>query len=112
LLIEIRNYHIDPGAFEVYKEWARTIAVPFLKRNYDVLGFWINSEEEPEVAKGKPDVLGTANVTWIVRWHDMSQRNEMLQRTTASPEWQEIFSKLPGGLKNYLRIESKFTEAL
>jgi len=112
MLIEIRNYHIRPSAFEAYKEWARTSAVPFLKRSYDVLGFWVNSDEAPEIKRGEPDVLGTSNVTWIVRWDDMSQRNEMLEKTTASPEWQEIFSKLPGGIKNYLRIESKFSEEI
>jgi len=112
MLIEVRNYHIQPSAFDVYMEWARTIAVPFLKRNYDVIGFWVNSEDKPEIARGEPDPLGSSNVTWIVRWESMSQRNETLRGTTASAEWQGIFSKLPGGIKNYLRIESKFTKPL
>jgi hypothetical protein len=29
-----------------------------------------------------------------------------------SPEWKDIFSRVPEGLRSYLRIEAKFTESL
>jgi hypothetical protein len=42
----------------------------------------------------------------------MPQRNDVMPRLFATPEWNDIFSRVPGGLPSYLRIESKFAEAL
>jgi hypothetical protein len=33
-------------------------------------------------------------------------------RVLASPEWIDIFSRVPEGLPSYLRIEAKFTESM
>ena len=112
MLFEIRNYHFRPELLDAYREWASEHAVPFLKKELDVVGFWINSEDEPEVLGEPHDELGTANVTWVLRWNDLAQRNETMARVFASEAWVEIFSKVPGGLDSYLRRESKFAEAL
>jgi hypothetical protein len=36
----------------------------------------------------------------------------VLPRLFASPEWEDIFSRVPGGLASYLRIETRFADAL
>jgi hypothetical protein len=51
-------------------------------------------------------------VTWIIRWRDREQRNEVMPRLFASPEWADIFSRVPGGLPSYRRIEWRFADAL
>jgi hypothetical protein len=38
----------------------------------DVVGFWIITADPPEIL----GALGTANVTWIIRWRDIAHRNE------------------------------------
>ena len=112
MLFEIRQYHFNPDLFEAYKLWARTEAVPHLARQLDVLGFWVSTGDEPEV-RGEPhDKLGSANVTWIVRWRDLAHRNDVLPGVLSSPAWAEIFSRVPGGIDSYLRRESKFAESL
>ena len=42
-MFEIRCYHYLPEKFEAYKKWAIDEAVPFLKENLDVVGFWIDN---------------------------------------------------------------------
>jgi hypothetical protein len=46
------------------------------------------------------------------RRDDLAERNEVMARVFATPEWNDIFSRVPVGLESYLRIESKFAEAL
>jgi len=111
MLFEIRNYHIRPDRLAAYSHWARTRAIPHLAQKLDVVGFWI-ANGEPSQINGEPmDALGSANVTWILRWRDMAQRDETLPRTFSGPVWEEIFSHLEGGLDNYQRMESKFAAA-
>lgn len=112
MLFEIWQYHFSPDLFEAYKAWAKTAAVPHLAQHLDVLGFWVSTDDQPEV-RGEPhDNFGSANVTWIVRWRDLAHRNEMLPGVLSSPAWAEIFSRVPGGIDSYLRRESKFAESL
>jgi hypothetical protein len=111
-MYEIRNYHFRPDLFEPYKAWAKTEAMPYLATQMDVVGFWVATSDTPEIIGAKLDHLGTANVTWIIRWRDLAQRNDVWNRVLASPEWGDIFSRVPEGLPSYLRIEAKFTEAM
>jgi hypothetical protein len=67
---EIRNYHFRRDLIDAYKAWAKNEAIPHLASHLDVLGFWINSKDAPEVNGAPQDHLGTANVTWIIRWRD------------------------------------------
>jgi hypothetical protein len=112
MIYEIRNYHFRPDLIDAYKAWAKAEAIPHLASQLDVLGFWINSKDAPEVNGAPQDHLGTANVTWIIRWRDLAQRNEVLPRILSSPAWQDIFSRVPEGPASYLRIEAKFADAL
>lgn len=112
MIYEIRNYYFDPKRFDEYRQWAKTRAMPCLKANLNVIGFWANTSIPPEIL-GKPmDELGPANITWIIGWDDISKRDATLDRLFSSPEWREIFKHVPGGLDSYIRRESKFTESL
>ena len=46
-MFEIRNYHFEPAKFDEYKKWAETVAVPYLKGEMEVVGFWVNNEMAP-----------------------------------------------------------------
>jgi hypothetical protein len=112
MIYEIRNYHFRPDLFEPYKVWAKTEAMPYLGAQMDVVGFWITTADPPEILGAPTDHLGTANVTWIIRWRDIAHRNEAWAAVLESPEWKDIFSRVPEGMPSYLRIEAKFTESL
>jgi hypothetical protein len=79
---DLRNTELPFPAdlIDAYKAWAKNEAIPHLASQLDVLGFWINSKDAPEVNGAPQDHLGTANVTWIIRWRDLAQRNEVLPR--------------------------------
>ena len=63
MIYEIRNYHFRPDLIDAYKAWAKAEAIPHLVSQLDVVGFWINSKDTPEVNGAPLDHLGTANVT-------------------------------------------------
>jgi len=109
---EIRNYHFRPDLIDAYKAWAKAEAIPCLGRYMDVVGFWINTADAPEILGAPQDQLGTANVTWIIRWHDLAHRNEVWKKVWASPDWTDAFSRVPEGMPSYLRIEAKFADSL
>ena len=74
--------------------------------------FGVNGSDAPEVLGEPQDRLGSANVTWILCWRDLAHGNEVWTRVLASPEWIDIFSRVPEGRASYLRIEAKFTDSL
>ena len=113
MIDEIRSYHYDPEKFTAYKEWALTEAVPFLKANMDIVGFWLDAGEPPEIAGRSPTAmpLGSANVTWVIRWKDMQDRTEGHARVFGGEGWQEIWSHHPDA-DGYLQTEAKFAEAV
>ena len=111
MIYEIRNYHYEPTLLKPYKEWATNLALPYIRVHLDLVGFWVNTDEDPQVG-GKPlDDLGSATVTWIIRWDDMATRNDVMSKVFASAEWQKIMKQNPGQ-EYYHRTEAKFAEAL
>ncbi|MEO2178026.1 MAG: hypothetical protein ABGY96_28585 [bacterium] len=111
MLVEIRSYHYDPDQFDAYRKWAVDHAVPYLKANLDVVGFWLDNGEPPEI-NGKDPMTpkhGTANVTWIIRWESMEKRNEGQKTIFAGKGWEEVFSQHPDP-DGYLQLESRFAE--
>ncbi len=86
--------------------------IEYLRRELDVVGFWVGAGVPAEVSGAPLDSLGSANVTWIIRWESKEQRDARMAEVFATPEWREIFSRLPGGGSGYLRIESTFLEAI
>ena len=112
MVYEIRNYHFDPDLFDEYKAWARERALPHLRTVMDVVGFWVATGADPDVMGAPQDELGSANVTWIVRWDDAAACKKTWDEVLASEAWQEVFSHVPGGIGSYRRIESKLADAL
>ena len=113
MVYEIRNYHYEPAKFDAYKEWATREAVPVLKQNLDVVGFWLNSSDAPEY-KGSAQMdlpLGPSNVTWIIRWDSMQARVDGWKRLSQNADWQAAWSKHPDA-NGYLQIEVKFADGL
>ena len=110
MLYEIRNYNFEPARIDEYRTWAETLALPRLKQEMDIVGFWINNDMEPEYSGSnpKPDVLGPATVTWIIRWKDRSQRDKVWQALFEDQAWQDVRAQVPGGRESYHRIEMKF----
>lgn len=112
MMYEIRNYHFDPALFEDYKAWAKSKALPYLSNALDLVGFWTNLPEESDIIGEPMDGLGSANITWIIRWEDKATRDSAFEAAFSTPEWQAIFAEVPGGFDSYKRMEAKFTEAL
>ena len=112
-MFEIRNYHYEPKKFAAYKEWAIKEAVPFLKANLDIVGFWIDNGDKPEVLGSDPDVYkhGSANVTWIIRWGSQEARDQGHKEVFQGDAWQAIWSRHPDA-NGYLQMEAKFAEEL
>lgn len=111
MLFEIRNYHFEPTLFEEYKSWAKDYALPFLDRKLDLVGFWA-TEGESDVTGVAMDELGSANITWIIKWPDRASRDQTMSTLFTGQEWDNIFKHLPGGIDAYRRMEAKFTKDL
>ena len=113
-MFEIRNYHFEPSLFDEYKPWAESGAVPFLKKKMDIVGFWVTNDEPPEIAGplADKDGIGPSNITWIIRWDDMAQRDRIWAEVRSHPEWTEFFTKVPGGRQSYLKTEVKFADEI
>ncbi|MCI0787397.1 MAG: DUF1428 family protein [Chloroflexi bacterium] len=110
-MFEIRNYHFEPMKFDEYKKWAETThAVLYLKGKMDVVGFWVNNEMAPIYGGSLPldENVRPANITWIIRWQDRAQRDQVWEELHSDPAWQAIMSQVPGGRESYLRTEVKF----
>jgi len=112
MLYEIRNYHFDPDQFTAYKKWAREQALPYIDKTLELVGFWATTEEDSEVTGVEMDQLGSANITWILKWPDKATRDADFAKAFGSDEWRKIFDQVPGGLQSYRRMEAKFTESL
>ena len=111
MLHEIRNYHYEPTLMAEYRDWATKFALPYIREQLDLVGSWVNLDDPAQISGRPQDELGSATVTWIIRWEDMDQRNETMRRVFGSEQWAEIMKDNPGQ-ENYLRTEAKFTEAL
>ena len=112
MIYEIRNYHFRPDLIEDYKVWARSSALPYLSSRMDVVGFWVKTGDPVEVLGEPQDKLGPANITWIIRWRDLDQRHAAWAAALATPEWDEVAAKAPGGPASYLRHEFRYMESL
>ncbi len=113
MIYEIRNYHVEPSVIDRYAEWASTLALPYIRRHLDLVDFWI-STDIPSQVTGRPlDELGSANITWIIRWEDLSTRTRVMSAVFGpdSEDWSAISTQHPGR-QHYLRIEAKFATAL
>ncbi len=112
-MFEVRSYHYDPSQFEAYRKWAVEEAVPCLKANLDIVGFWLDSGEPGELTGADPDANkhGIANVTWILRWDSKEARDEAFKTFFGGDVWQAVWAKHPDP-DGYLQMEARFTEAV
>jgi hypothetical protein len=69
-----------------YKQWAAAWALPYIREHVDLVGFWVDTDETPQVRGKALDELGSATVTWIIRWDDMTKRNEVMGKVLRTPE--------------------------
>ena len=111
-IYEIRNYHFKPEHLDEYKTWVVEELLPYISPKIDVVGFWVGTSDPPELRGVPLDELGSANVTWIIRWPSIEQRHEGMATVFSGPEWDDIFSRVPGGPESYLRMEARFSESL
>lgn len=109
---EIRNYHIQPDQLENYKTWIETHGLPYIRSHMEVIGFWVKGDIDAEVNGAPLDEMGSANVTWVIRWDSKAARDETMQAVFGGQEWQDIFAKFPGGSEAYLRVENKFFQGI
>ncbi|MDA1075124.1 MAG: hypothetical protein O3A63_10245 [Proteobacteria bacterium] len=112
MIYEIRNYYFEPTRLADYRDWIQNRAIGYLKANLDLKGFWINTPE-PQQVNGVPmDDLGSANITWILGWDNLEERNAKMATVFTGPEWEAIFKHVPGGMQSYLRTEVKFADQM
>lgn len=109
MLYEIRDYHYRRDLWEQYRKWASDEAIPFLKANLDVVGFWLDAGPDPEIRGREPieSPHGSANVTWIIRWPDKETRDRELAKVLTSPGFSAIWSHHPDP-NGYLQTSARF----
>ena len=112
MIYEIRDYHYRTDIFEEYRAWAEE-AVPVLKSLMDIVGFWIDVGQPPEVRGTDPvdTPIGHANVTWVIRWNSREERDEQFPKAIASDEWQAVWAKHPDP-NGYRQMLARFFEAM
>jgi hypothetical protein len=110
-MYEIRNYHFDPSQFDAYKSWVIEQALPFIKANMDLVGFWMDNVDPPEIRGSSPmDLsLGSANVTWIIRWETMDARSRFHKEVFGAADWKRIWANHPDP-NGYLQMEARFAD--
>ncbi len=110
-IFEFRDYHYD-GDLDAYAAWWAE-ALPILRPRCDVRGVWIDSGVAPRIAGSAPMDLphGSANVTWVIRWDGMEQREESWAALWEDREWQDCWSRHPG-TDNYLHMSVRFLRSL
>ena len=111
-IYEIRSYHFEPTLLADYNTWIEDEGLPYISERIDVVGFWIDSSDPPEISGEPLDELGSANVTWIIRWPSIEARHEDMAAVFSTDEWEDIFSRVPGGPESYIRIEARFATSI
>ena len=112
MIYEIRDYHYRPELFEDYKRWAED-AVPVLKKHMDILGFWIDSGAEPEITGSDPvdSPIGSANVSWIIRWDSREARDTGFAQLLEADDWKAVWDKHPDA-NGYLQMSARFMDQM
>lgn len=95
---------------EAYRVWAEEAGV-FLRDRWDMSGFWLDSGEPARISGSDPmsPRHGTANVTWVLHWDDMAEREAAWDDLWEDPVWKEIWSRHPG-FDGYLQLSVRFLE--
>jgi hypothetical protein len=110
-MFEIRDYHYRPDLIAEYKKWAE-FAVVVLRDKLDVVGFWVDEGEiKPEITGSAPinSPIGSANVTWIIRWDSKESRNSTMETAFVGDAWDAVMARHPDP-DGYLQVSSRFME--
>ncbi|MGH8946920.1 MAG: hypothetical protein ACRDVL_12330 [Acidimicrobiia bacterium] len=109
-LIEVRDYHYDESRLDAYRIWA-TEAGEFLRNRWDMSGFWIDSGEPARISGSDPmdPEHGSANVTWVLRWQNLEEREAAWDDLWKDQAWERIWSRHPG-YDGYLQLSVRFLD--
>ncbi len=113
MIYEVRDYHYRPDIFDAYRKWA-TDAVVVLRHRLDVVGFWIDEgANAPEITGTSPiaSPIGSANVTWIIRWESKAARDVAMKTAFAGEDWTAVWSRHPDP-NGYLQMSARFMSAM
>lgn len=107
-IFEIRDYHYQEDRFDDYRAWAAE-AAQVLGERLDLLGFWVDTGIPARIYGSEPMDLphGSANVTWIIRWYSMEQREQAWQELWEDAEWAAQWEAHPG-FDGYLHMSVRF----
>lgn len=107
-IFEFRDYHYRRDLWHEYRAWSHR-ASEILADRFDVMGFWFDDGIPTRVEGSDPmDLrLGAPNVTWIIRWHDMQQRDQAWDALWQDKEWTRHWSRHPDS-DGYLHMSIRF----
>lgn len=107
-ILEIRDYHYRPDRMGEYRTWAHEAAI-VLRDRLDVVGFWVDAGVPARISGSSPMDLphGSANVTWIIRWDSMNQREAGWEALWEDDVWLEAWDEHPG-FEGYLHMSVRF----
>lgn len=108
-IYEFRDYHYR-GDLDEYKRWWDD-AMGTLRKHFDIVGVWFDSGIPARIAGSDPMDLphGSANVTWIIRWDDLPQREAGWEALGQDTEWIAAAERHPG-FDGYLHMSVRFLE--
>jgi hypothetical protein len=108
-LYEFRDYHYD-GDFDAYKEWW-VEGIEVLGARMEILGVWFDSGIPARIGGVDPMPLphGSANVSWIIRWDDLAQRDTTWDALQVDAEWIACAERHPG-FDRYRHMSVRFLE--
>ena len=113
MVLEVRDYHYRRDIFDAYKDWAKE-ATHVLRRHLDVVGFWFDEGQiDPEIEGTDPinSPIGSANVTWVIRWENKAVRDARMERVFSGQEWQALWSRHPDP-NSYPQASARFMEEI
>lgn len=109
-LVELRDYHFRRESWEEYRMWAND-AMEILRDHFDVVGFWFDVGIQSEISGSNPMELplGSANVTWMLRWDSMKDREAGWDALWRNEAWMEHWANHPDS-DGYLHVSARFLE--
>jgi hypothetical protein len=86
-------------------------AIEILRDHFDVVGFWFDVGIPAKITGSTPmDLpLGSANVSWILRWDSMEQREEGWEALWRNEDWVNHWANHPDP-EGYLHQSARFLE--
>jgi NIPSNAP len=107
-LYEFRDYWFRRDLWDEYKSWWEP-ALEYFSNRFDVIGLWFDSGISPRITGADPMDLrhGSANVTWILRWESLEERDARWPAMWDDPEWTEIWAQHPDE-DGYLHMSVRF----